>query len=389
MLPSTGVYTVTPEKTHYTFSPTSITYNTLTKDETSTDFEAIFDQWNISGTIGDGISPISNVAVSITKDGVSAGGTSTNTSGQYSFNNLDAGATYIITPSHAHYNFSPIDRTIIDLSNNVNNADFTGNIHKWDIIGNVVNDSGTSMINVLLSLNKNGISDTNTHTNLLGNYIFSALDAGSTYSITPSSIHYTFSPTQNSYLDLNVNIANSDFTGTKNIWTISGTIYESADPLYDIMVILSGAKNDSQITGITGYYEFADLLAGATYTVTAQKDNYKLIPDNASFIDLSSDIIYNFESEKIFAKTLGDLIVYPNPCIVKEFAHIVFDNLTENCQISIYSIAGELVFSGENDSIEYLWYLNNSNDKDISSGIYFYVVTDENSVKTGKIAIVK
>ncbi|MCD6580021.1 VCBS repeat-containing protein, partial [bacterium] len=83
-LPSTGTYTITPTKIHYTFSPTSTTYNTLTEDETATDFDATLDQWNISGTIIDGANPINNVTVSISKNSVAAGSTTTNSSGQYS-----------------------------------------------------------------------------------------------------------------------------------------------------------------------------------------------------------------------------------------------------------------------------------------------------------------
>ncbi|NIA04205.1 MAG: hypothetical protein GWP09_02535, partial [Nitrospiraceae bacterium] len=188
-LPSTGTYTITPAKTHYTFSPSSTTYNTLAKDETSTDFDATLNQWAISGTITDGTNPITNVTVSISTPNTYLSTTYTDSSGQYSFNNLDAGATYIITPTHIHYDFIPINQNFVDLSNNVNNIDFTGNIHKWDINGNVVNDSGTSMISVLLSINKNGISDTTTHTNALGNYAFNNLDAGSSYTIIPSFNH--------------------------------------------------------------------------------------------------------------------------------------------------------------------------------------------------------
>ncbi|MCK4644081.1 T9SS type A sorting domain-containing protein [bacterium] len=87
------------------------------------------------------------------------------------------------------------------------------------------------------------------------------------------------------------------------------------------------------------------------------------------------------------ATDLEGLVVYPNPNNGDN--PVIFNDLTENTSISIYSIAGELVFSTETDSLSFSWYLKNSSGEKVASGIYFYVVSNtKGDLKKGKIAII-
>ncbi|MCK5598778.1 T9SS type A sorting domain-containing protein [bacterium] len=87
------------------------------------------------------------------------------------------------------------------------------------------------------------------------------------------------------------------------------------------------------------------------------------------------------------ATDLEGLVVYPNPNNGDN--PVIFNDLTENTSISIYSIAGELVFSTETDSLSFSWYLENSSGEKVASGIYFYVVSNsKGDLKKGKIAII-
>ena len=115
-----------------------------------------------------------------------------------------------------------------------------------------------------------------------------------------------------------------------------------------------------------------------------------------------------FGKKETKAYTNNDLRVYPNPCFISRMDNsygVCFDQLPSIKDIRIYSIAGELVaklnsgvvFEPASDkynstsAIDYAyWRGKNSNDKDIASGIYIYVIKfTDGSKKIGKIAIIK
>lgn len=92
-------------------------------------------------------------------------------------------------------------------------------------------------------------------------------------------------------------------------------------------------------------------------------------------------------------KALPDLInviAYPNPC--KGGNKINFANLTDQCWIRIYSIVGELIFEQEftNTGGKADWYLKNRAGEKVASGIYIYVITNnQNQKATGKIGVIR
>ncbi len=85
---------------------------------------------------------------------------------------------------------------------------------------------------------------------------------------------------------------------------------------------------------------------------------------------------------------LDGFVIYPNPA---KNSFISFENLTEDCTIKIYDLSGNLIFTYENTGGQNLfkWELQNRKNNEVASGIYFYVIQDEDSVKTGKIAVIK
>ena len=64
--------------------------------------------YSINGTVTDGTNPLSNVTVNLSGD--STASTITDVSGNYSFNDLNPGATCIVTPNKMNYTFTPADR---------------------------------------------------------------------------------------------------------------------------------------------------------------------------------------------------------------------------------------------------------------------------------------
>ncbi|MCK4666173.1 T9SS type A sorting domain-containing protein, partial [Candidatus Dependentiae bacterium] len=122
--------------------------------------------------------------------------------------------------------------------------------------------------------------------------------------------------------------------------------------------------------------------------------------DNSYFSITAPDTISNsefpFESNLTtimnYADTLDNMKVYPNPwktgCGVE---YISFVELTENVKIRIFNISGELVIETDADNQpKWFWHLKNQDGNRIASGVYLYVITnDQGEKKKGKIAVIK
>ncbi|MCK4234332.1 T9SS type A sorting domain-containing protein [candidate division WOR-3 bacterium] len=88
------------------------------------------------------------------------------------------------------------------------------------------------------------------------------------------------------------------------------------------------------------------------------------------------------------------IFIFPNPFMPKQgHAVLTFANLPDEGTIRIYTIAGNLVWNHQfvQPEILYSWDLRNDDDKDITSGIYIYLVEDKSGdvLIKGKFAVVR
>ncbi|MEI7728931.1 MAG: carboxypeptidase regulatory-like domain-containing protein [Verrucomicrobiota bacterium] len=145
------------------------------------------------------------------------------------------------------------------------------------ISGTVTNGSG-GLAGVIVTSSPSGSAAT-TDTN--GNYSITNLASG-TYSITPFTINYTFSPT--SYGSITVGTTNAtgkNFAATP-IYSISGTVTNGSGGLAGVMVT-SSPSGSAATTDASGNYTITNLVAG-TYTITPSKASYTFTPANLSNI---------------------------------------------------------------------------------------------------------
>jgi len=109
-----GNYTVAVSKTHYAFSPQSLNFTSLSRNEAA-NFSGTLDQHAISGQItsenGAGIK-----SVTIALSGGESRLTMTDANGNFNFPNLAAGETYAVTPSLDGYEFTPLGKMFTNLS---------------------------------------------------------------------------------------------------------------------------------------------------------------------------------------------------------------------------------------------------------------------------------
>ncbi|MDD3626554.1 MAG: T9SS type A sorting domain-containing protein, partial [bacterium] len=172
---------------------------------------------------------------------------------------------------------------------------------------------------------------------------------------------------------------------------ISGTVTEKGKPLSGVTITLSGDGSDEFVTADDGQYSFNDLNGGSTYIITPSKDNYIFKPESVTVVNFQEHQTIDFTGKKIFAEDLSNVKVYPNPYKPGQGVdYIVFDNLTRNAKIMIYTIQGDLILTAYPDLMEYHWFLKNEAGISIASGVYLYVITDTaGDEKKGKIAVIK
>lgn len=93
------------------------------------------------------------------------------------------------------------------------------------------------------------------------------------------------------------------------------------------------------------------------------------------------------------AANLDTLNVYPNPVRRYQGANqVTFDNLTPQVRIRIYNAAGTLVREVQQTlgGNSYQWDLKNASGRDVASGVYVYLLTnDAGEKKSGKIAVIR
>lgn len=82
-----------------------------------------------------------------------------------------------------------------------------------------------------------------------------------------------------------------------------------------------------------------------------------------------------------------EIKTFPNPAKNK----VVFTGLEKGYKLLIFNISGELVFSIRAEDKIFIWYLLNKAGKKVSSGVYQYVIFNNQGkrIKQGKLAIVK
>ena len=253
-----GSYTVTPVKAGFSFGPASQSATVNNANVTAMNFATV--TYSISGTIGGAGGNGATIALS----GAASATATADASGNYTFSGLMNGS-YVVTPSHAGFNFSPASQSVTLNSANVTAINF-GTV-TYSISGTI---SGAGGAGATVSLA--GASTASVTADAAGNYSFSGLQNGS-YSLTPSKAGFTFTPASQPVTVSNSNMAVVNF-GTVT-YSISGTISGAGGTA--ATVNLTGAATGSVTADASGNYSFSGLQNGS-YTVTPVKTGFAFSP---------------------------------------------------------------------------------------------------------------
>ncbi len=283
---SSGVYKVTPIKNNYTFSPDSMSYVNINSDQVNQNYwgnlqQVIIATYTISGYIKDNSSAtINGVTISLT--GLISSNTTTSASGYYEFINLSSG-TYTVTPTSSGYVFNPPNKSYSLLNSNMTTQNFFGTVHYY-IDGYIKDTSSTAIqgVNVTLSGDSSSVYITTNS----GYYCFSNLVSGN-YTVTPTTVGYTFSPINKSYSALSSNQTTQNFTGTVPTFYIKGYVKDiSSNTIQGVTITLTGNSTGTYTTTGNGYYEFLNL-ATNNYIVNVTKNDYLFTISSKTYIGLS------------------------------------------------------------------------------------------------------
>jgi hypothetical protein len=273
-LPANGNYSVEPASAYYDFSPQSQTFNSLSANQTAL-FSGAVHHFKISGQItDDNGSPISGVTVFL--NGTQP--TLTDANGAYAFSNLSAVGSYTVLPDKEHFFFVPFSAAFTTLPAD-RTANFTG--HQYFVIsGQLVNSTtgvGISGAKVTLS----GSQSSYQYTGYYGSYSF-YLSPGGSYTVTPESADFSFSPTSQSFANLAADQA-TIFSGVSLFGNLSvRAVDQAGQGLYYVTVSISGPLNTSGVTDGSGNITFYHLRKGQTYQLSAAQTGYTFSPKTIS-----------------------------------------------------------------------------------------------------------
>ena len=183
-LPAGGDYAITPSNLNFLFTPVNRQVTDLSNDQIL-DFTLVTHTIHGKVTRADGVG-VSGIAVQL--EGNVTAETTTDALGNYLFNNLPAGGTYVVSPS-TDFVFTSPGQSIPQLSQD-QTINFILVTHT--ISGKVSNVNGAIVAGATITLS--GSNEAIGTTDSAGNYSFANVPAGGTYTITVSKPNYTVTP---------------------------------------------------------------------------------------------------------------------------------------------------------------------------------------------------
>jgi hypothetical protein len=289
-LPTSGVYTVTPYRRHYTLNPVSYEIVTPANDQTF-NYVATFNHHEIRGRVADDAGqPLADVTVTLS--GSQSLTATTGADGEYLFADLPAGGNYTVTPRKRSYAFSPANRTLNDLDAD-QSQNFAGTFVTYTVGGILVDGNNNPIPGATVTLS--GSHSGTTTSDSAGGFSFTGIPSEGNYTVTPTLISFSFNPSSRTYNSLAVNQYHA-YVATYTTHSISGRVTLSGGiALSGAIVTLSGYTSGTTTTDANGNYNFSSLPTGGAYTLTASKTHYTFSEPSRTFNNLVSNQTANFD----------------------------------------------------------------------------------------------
>ena len=232
--------------------------------------------------------PLAGVAVTLTGTHSSATvSVLTGADGTYAFGHLPTSGSYSVSASKRHYVFTAPTVSVVTPPG-AQVVNFPAHVNRYSIGGRLLDEGGRAIQGATLTLS--GAQAATTTSDAQGNYAFTNLAAGGSYTVNASGTRYGFANPSQSFTDLDAN-KTANFTGTSLFYVVNGQVVDPANkPVTGLSVALSGGKTATASTDAQGKFTFTDLPRGGSYTVTPAKFlGYLFTPASKSFDNLTAD----------------------------------------------------------------------------------------------------
>jgi hypothetical protein len=268
-------YTISPDKSGYTFNPPSSMVTIAGgADSSGNDFNGT--SLDIRGHVMEGANGVGGVKVWLQ----SGPTTYTLADGSYEFQGVLTGmdTVYAKLPG---YSFNPVSQSVIVGATDVNDVDFaaTGGQPTYTISGKVL-DAVTSdpIVDAVVSLQPDYIF---VHTDATGAYSFTGL-APDEYKVNAYLQGYKITPKDLMVTVANADMPNQDFSA-QQLYKLIGTLRGSGGFFLSGINVTLTPGNVTTTTGNDGVYTFNALVPGQ-YTVTPSSPLYTFTPLNQQVI---------------------------------------------------------------------------------------------------------
>jgi hypothetical protein len=291
-IPQGSSITLTPSKTGYTFSPTSLSIPNITSDQSGQNFTASLNTYSISGNVSVGGSGLGGVTMTAT--GGHSTSVQTASNGNYTISGIPHGVNVTITPTLTGYSFDPPNRTHNNVTANLTGQNFDATLNTYSISGNV-NVGGTGLGGVTMTAT--GGHSTSVQTASNGNYTISGIPHGVNVTITPTLTGYSFDPPNRTHNNVTANLTGQNFTATLNTYSISGTVSVGGSGLGGVTMTATGGHSTSVQTASNGNYTISGIPHGVNVTITPTLTGYSFDPPNRAHNNVTANLTgQNFDA---------------------------------------------------------------------------------------------
>jgi subtilisin family serine protease len=282
-----ATHTVTASLSGYTIAPPSQIVASLDSNRALPDFVAR-PLFVLQGTVRDASGKgIGDATVSLT--GAATKTVRTDANGGYFLGSFVGFDTYTVTVSKPFYTFDPPSQTFASLGAHQTSA-FVGTLAANTILGRVTDATSGQGVGAL-TLALSGARSAATQTDAFGYYVFGDLTAGASYTVTPSSDAYAFTPTSLSFENF-AGSRSADFRASSNARIDGSVVDDAGRGVGGVVIRLSDGQPNSlpQVaaqTDAAGQFTIANLKPGGNYRITASKDLYDFSPPSIVFNNLT------------------------------------------------------------------------------------------------------
>ena len=161
----------------------------------------------------------------------------------------------------------------------------------YSLSGRVTDPSAAPLVGVNVRLS--GSVELDTTTDAAGNYAFTNLPHGGSFTLTPSENGYTFQPPARAVGNLQGDQTGLDFTGTRVNYRISGKVKDASGAgLAGVKLTAAGATSSVEFTDAAGNYTFS-VPAGGSYVVTPEREGFGFDPPGFVVNNIGADVTFD------------------------------------------------------------------------------------------------